>query len=484
MGLQWAVADPAESFGGPGPAASRKPPNTARAPASARQIASTRLGEQARRFPDLALTPLHTAGLDERDAALAHAVYDAAIRRWHTLVYLLDRVLTQPFGLIEPALRGVLLGGAAQLMLLDRIPVHAAIDESVDLAKRLVRTGAGGLVNAVLRKVATMKSGVEEAVGGEHAVLARDRLPLGDGRWVRLAGPILPQGTAERLAVATSHPDWLIRRWGATCASIKTQELALHSLISAPTVLNTAHARSPLPGGLVPHSRTGHHIFTGGRRELLNLLESRPDLWVQDAASSRAVASVAEHQPRVVIDACAGQGTKTRQLAATFPQARIVATDVDPQRLRTLDQGFKGSDQVTVIRPSELSQGFEGKADLVLLDVPCTNTGVLARRIEAKYRCGDEQLGRLVGVQRQIITDAVRLLAPGGRILYSTCSIDDEENTGQVAWAARELGLKMEHSQAQLPEGLPGQDPAGYTDGSFSAVLARMDRVHPGQGPA
>lgn len=461
--------------------ASRQPRKTpaaaVRAGTTAREVVSRRLGEQARRFPDLSLVPLATDGLADRDAALAHGIYDAAIRRWHTLGYLLDRVLTQPLRLLEPALQGVLLGGAAQLLLMDRIPAHAAIDESVELAKRLVRPGAGGLANAVLRKVALMRA---ESPDGEPPVMSpRDRLPLSDGRWLRLSGPLLPEREPERTAVSTSHPDWLMRRWGVRFSSAGVLDLALHSLASPPVILNTAHAAGPLPASLVPHSLPGHHIFAGDRAELLSLLGSRADIWVQDPASTRAVAGAAHLTPSLVIDACAGQGTKTRQLAATFPEARIVATDADPQRLRTLAKVFgEGSGgRVEVVRPADLLPRFAGKADLVLLDVPCSNTGVLARRVEAKYRCDEQQLTRLVEIQRQIIDSTVPLLsAPGGqrrgRILYSTCSIDDEENGQQVAWAVRTFQLRVERSHAELPAGRPGGDPATYHDGSYSALLA------------
>jgi len=479
VALQWIVVDSPESFRPHGPVASgapRKARGGPRSAATAREIATRRLGDQAHRFPDLLLAPLETAGLDERDAGLAHAIYDAAIRRWHTLAYVLDRVLTQPFRLMEPMLQGVLLTGAVQLLLLDRVPVHAAIDESVELAKRLVRPGAGGLTNAVLRKVAAMRVGVDDELQREQpvATIARDRLPLADGRWLRLSGPILPDSGPERLAVATGNPDWLVRRWGSKFPTATVFELSLHNLVSPPVVFNTAHARSALPTSLTPHSHAGHHVFTGGRRDLVTLLDSRPDIWVQDAASSRAVSSAAHLSPSLIVDACAGQGTKTRQLAAVFPNANIVATDTDEKRLRVLEQGFRGHARVLVVPPADLVGRFMGRADLVLLDVPCTNSGVLARRTEAKYRCDDEQLARLVALQGQIIASSLPLLnrAAKGRILYSTCSIDDEENGQQVARAISAHGLRLEHAQALLPAGIPGQDPAGYHDGSYSALLA------------
>jgi 16S rRNA (cytosine967-C5)-methyltransferase len=198
------------------------------------------------------------------------------------------------------------------------------------------------------------------------------------------------------------------------------------------------------------------------------------------------VAAAAHLEPEVVLDLCAGQGTKTRQLAATFPGARVVATDVDRARFATLERVFReygagdgagggaGGGRVEVLAPAEVMERYRGKADLVLLDVPCSNTGVLARRAEARYRCGPEQMKRLVDVQRQIVADAIPLLRESarGRILYSTCSVEPEENNLQVAWAAKWHRFRVEKQELLLPAGRPGGPASGYHDGSFFTLMA------------
>lgn len=459
---------PGTSFGRSGPAARRG----RRAPAaSAREAACRALIEQATRFPDLLPLEPETAGLEGRDAALAQAIYDAVVRRWLTLSAIVEHALGRPMGIIEPALRAVLLAGAAQLVLMDRIPDHAAVDESVELAKALVRPKAAGLVNAGLRKVAALRAGVSEP-GADP--IGRDRVPLADGRVLMLRASALPAGELALLSAATSHPSWLLERWAGRWPAERVRALAMHGLVHAPTVLNTAFARAALPKTLVPHRSPGSHVFSGSRSELLEMLGSRGDVWVQDAASSRAVASASSLRPSLILDLCAGQGTKTRQLAATFPDARIVATDTDPARLRTLASVFRGSAQVEVAPIRDLVPRLTGRADLVLLDVPCSNTGVLARRPEAKYRCSGVQLERLTGIQRQIVADAIPLVtgSPRGRILYSTCSLEQEEDEAQAAWAGRQHRFKLEREERALPEGEPGGDAAAYCDGSYSAVLA------------
>lgn len=448
---------------------------------SARETAARKLAEHAKRWPDFNLAPLQTDHLDSRDAALAHAIYDAGMRRWITLEWLLNKFLEKPLTQLEPPLQGILISGAAQLVFFDRIPVHSAIDETVELAKNALRIGAGALANAVLRRVA-------EAVGERHLYsvdttitpttsdLPLDRLPLSDGGSVTLNTLRLPDDWAARTGIATSTPAWLLKRWSARRARNQSLALAMHGLIAAPTLLNTRHANAPLPDSLTAHSRPRSHVFNGTREELSNLLAARHDIWVQDPASQSSIEEAVRKittPPRLIIDLCAGQGTKTRQLAATFPSAQIIATDTDERRLTTLTNFFAGNAQVEVVAPADILLRFHGKADLILLDVPCTNTGVLSRRVEAKYRCDDEQLKRLTDTQKQIIADSIPLLRsrPRGQILYSTCSLEPEENQSQADWAARWHNFKIAHHESLTPAGTPGGDPRGYNDGAFWALL-------------
>jgi 16S rRNA (cytosine967-C5)-methyltransferase len=448
-----------------------------RPPASARGTACRKLSEQARRWPDFGLAPVQVDGLSDRDASLAHAIYDAAMRRWITLEWIINRFMEKPLNLLEPAVQGILLGGAAQLLFMDRVPAHAAVHEAVELAKENVRAGAGGLVNAVLRKVAgVVGERCTEPFLDPALELPREKLPLQDGGWVEFKELQLPEDDLARLGIATSHPAWLVKRWAARRARPVVRALALHTLISPPTVLNTRYATSPAPSGLIPHEQPGCHCFTGSHKELTTLLHDRPDVWVQDSASCLAVEgakALFEIRDGLIIDACAGQGTKTRHLAAAFPEATIIATDTDDRRVTRLTKQFQGHPRVQVVKPEDLLFRFNGRADLVLLDVPCTNTGVLARRIEAKYRCNDDQLQRLTALQKQIIADAIALLRsrPRGRILYSTCSLEPEENQSQADWAARWHALKVLKAEAHLPRGLPGVEPSGYSDGAFWAIL-------------
>jgi len=427
---------------------------------------------QAKAFPDLRLDELVTEGLSPLDEAFAHAIYDVVIRRWLTLRFLLERSLNVPFEKLEPHVASALLCGAAQIVLMDKVPTHAAVNEAVNWARLNASNRSGGLVNAVLRKTGELVHADGER--RERAMDRRDELPLADGSAVALREDILPEDTLERLAVSTSHPVTLLGQWSMTISLDKAKAIALHSLCRPPVILNTSCMTGPAPEGAVPHTLTGHHVFTGDNAALREMLGSRSDVWVQDPASSLAAESVVDLEPMVVMDVCAGKGTKTRQLAATFPNAKIVATDTDAGRYAELARVFEGSEQVSVV-PFETRLEHAGRVDLVLLDVPCSNTGVLARRVEAKYRVSKKRTDELVDMQRQIIADAIPLLQSEGResgkLLYSTCSLDSRENEKIAAWAVEWHRFRGAREHRRAPEGLPGDPPERYSDGSFAVLL-------------
>ncbi|MBY0311112.1 MAG: hypothetical protein K2W85_03490 [Phycisphaerales bacterium] len=440
------------------------------------------LARQARHYPEFDLYALERTlenepALSELDRAFAHAVYDAAVRHWLALEFLLARCVDRPIADLEPKLRGVLMACAAQIIVLDRVPTHAAINHAVEWAKKVIRPGAGAMANAVLRKLTQYHIEDSALARRPRFTDQRDELPLHDGGSIVLAQAILPEDELERLSIYTSHPVELLKHWMRSASMRDVRQLAMHGLCHAPTVLNTTHSRGPLPEDrLSPHSAPGHHVFSGSASQLRTLLNERPDIWVQDAASALAIQSVSDLRPSLVLDLCAGQGTKTRQLAATFPKAQIIATDVDDGRFDTLSAGFAGSEQVRVVRPKQIREKFLGKADLILLDVPCSNTGVLARRPEARYRFSAETLKSLVGVQKQIIADALPMLRDfgspkGGKVLYSTCSLEAEENAQQTAWADKwhKLGVSRVHRRA--PSRQPGDSASIYSDGSFAGLL-------------
>lgn len=448
--------------------------------ANARDRAIRAVARQAARRPDLHPTDPDIAGLSSRDAAFCHAIYDAVLRHWITLEFIVDRSLSTPVRDLEPSMQAVLLTGAAQLVAMDAVPPHAAVDEAVGWAKTNIRAGAGGLANAVLRKVSEAAPRTTDAEGRSVPLtratwsLGEDEFPLPNGRSRVLRGVTLPPNPAARLATATSHPRTLIEGWLASHSPEVARQIALHSLAEPPTVLNAFHASTtPNAPELSAHDEPGHFVYTGQETQLSRLLESNAGVWAQDASSSQAVLGIADLKPERILDLCAGRGTKTRQLRAFFPDARIIATDIDDARRRSLADVFAGVPGVEVCGYEDAIRRAHLASDLVLLDVPCSNTGVLARRLEAKYRVSPDQTARLVAIQREILTTASSLLGPAGCVLYATCSIEPAENQEQASWASDRLGLRVSRERATLPVGLPGGPPHRYRDGSYSVLLSR-----------
>lgn len=431
-------------------------------------------------FPDLSPDPLDESDLEPRDAALMHAIYDAAVRRWTTLEWITSVAASRDTAGLDPEIRAGLLVGSAQLLLLDRIPDHAAINESVEWVKARKGRGASGLVNAVLRRVcaARQTGGGNERHRRESWTGRRDEIPLPDGRAMALTGDFLPEDDDRRVSVATGVSLWLVKRWRQRAGFEQARRRAWGTLSAAPVIVNASLATVPVEfplaeGGaieLTRHDQPGHYCVTGPREALIRLLGNRTDLWVQDPSSSAAVDSVRDLEPHLVVDLCAGRGTKTRQLAAAFPECRIVATDTDPRRFETLARHFDRHPRVVVVPAGRVEEVVDRSADLVLIDVPCSNTGVLSRRIEARHRAGPEQVSRLVDLQRRLVRRAAELVRGGGGILYATCSLEPEENQ-ELVGAAEFSGFALTRERWSEPSGGPGRPPTEHRDGSYSAVL-------------
>lgn len=454
---------------------------------SARRAAFGALVKQVRDYPDLSPLRPELVGLDARDGALALAMYEAAIRRWGTLAYLFETILARPWRELDESPRAALLLGGAQLLFLDRVPVYAAIDETVEIVKSGTMARATGLVNAGLRGLARL-AGLDATTGLQRIPAwddRRDAVPLSDGSAVRFVREVLPEESLSRLAIATSVPKPLLEGWVTEFGMEAARNLALHKLVEPPIVLNTsfevtAHAM------LVQHEEAGCHVLGVSGVELAGVLGQLPGAFVQDASSTRAVRAIAaragelfgEAGPGLIVDLCAGQGTKTRQLARTFPNAKVVATDVDTDRLNVLRgmiaEPTRGMGNVEVWDIASCD-GLAGKADIVLLDVPCSNAGVLARRPEAVYRLMTEQMKRLTALQWEIVQRGAKLVRAGGILLYSTCSIERAEDEDIAVRAVQELGLTLLTQDKILPGGLPGEAGTAYRDGAFHAMLRRSE---------
>ena len=418
------------------------------------------------RFPDLAIESAsrQDAELDARDRSFAKALETTVLSRWRTLEYLLGACSKRTWLKIEPPLRGALLSGAAQILFMEGVPDHAAVDQTVGWSKSHVRKEAGGFVNGILRSIIRLR---KEELPADHEDartwwLHQDLIPLENGNALRLNKPILPEDPTTRLGIQASLGEELVLGWIGAVGWDITLNRAEHCLMRAPITISG-------PDG---HFET----WTEGIEGLARFLENSPGRRVQDRTASMAVQATGQLNPRCIVDFCAGRGTKTGQLADLHPKAQILAGDTNDQRRSDLARAFKDHERVEVVEPRRYGSVL-GKVDLLVLDVPCSNSGVLPRRPQARYRHDRSRLQSLRSLQKEIVEEALPLLAPGAHVLYSTCSLDPAENEDQVNWIQRRFDAKVVLSRTVEPVGLPGRAAPPYSDGGFHALLTREQVV-------
>ena len=280
--------------------------------------------------------------------------------------------------------------GAYQLLFLDRIPVHAAIFEAVEWAKHSDAARQAGLINAVLRKVAS---------------LPKDR----------------------EFSAEAAYPEWMVARWRKFYGTEACRRICAEGQREPQTTLRlrTAQAEDALvtagvvlgPGAFLSRARVAESAISA----------DVAGAQVQDEGS-QLVAELVGNGARI-LDCCAAPGGKTAVMLGNNPGAEMLACDIHPARLAAMRQRLKWAGERVEYRLADAAQlENAGRFDRILCDVPCTGTGTLARNPEIRHRLQPGDLVRQAERQRAILNCALRLLAPGGRLLYATCSLEPEEN--------------------------------------------------------
>jgi 16S rRNA (cytosine967-C5)-methyltransferase len=349
-------------------------------------------------------------GLDDADRRLAHEMAAGVLRRQGALDARLEPLVPRGLQQVAPTLLDLLRLGAFQLTELDRVPAHAAVDTSVTLAKEAGGGRAGGFVNAVLRR-------------------------LSNG-----AVAVTPRGSpAERLAAAYSHPLWLVARWIERFGVKDTERLLQWNDTRPRLVLQPARvgqeelARRWTEAGIVVEPAPYGAGLTTDRtrpRELPGFAEG--GFVVQDPAQALLV-RYADLPPGVTLfDASSAPGGKTIALGRTA--RRVLAADVSRPRVRRLAQNLRraGSGREHAVI-ADARRPPVRQVEAVLLDAPCLGTGTFARHPDARGRVTPESLASLTTLQGELLEGAASAVAPGGLLIYSTCSLEPEENERQVA---------------------------------------------------
>ena len=413
------------------------------------------------------------SGLELRDRALASAIASGALRMRGTIDYYLGHFLRQDITKLPVPVLNVLRCAVFQMQFMDRVPDYAVVSESVELTKRLCGGRFQGLVNAVLRR------------------LGRE--------WQSVPLPSIELSPVKALAIRHSHPEWLVERWLSRFGVDETVALLEANNTRAPLVVRVR----PSGDGMEKDAARLIDLFRGAGFTV-NRGEFAPEALVLAEASSPAelpgfdrglfyaqdeaamlVGRLATPSPGgVALDLCAAPGGKCTHMAELAGNtATVVAADRSMRRLEILVRNIErlGAAGVRTV-VAEARQAPFRQADLVLCDVPCTGTGALRRKPDLRWRITPADLKNLTALQREIISAAASLVCPGGSLVYSTCSLEPEENMAVVEWfLERNPDFKLEPAGRRLIESVV---PAtGYLetyphrhgiDGAFGARLRRL----------
>lgn len=402
------------------------------------------------------------ADLAEPDRRLAHELAAGVLRQRSVLDSHLAPLVPRGWSSVAPELQDILRLGAYQLTSLDRVPSHAAVDTSVELAKENGGVRPAAFVNAVLRRLAE----TEPPAPAPASVLAGDH--------------------AERLAAEHSHPVWLVRRWvelfgpGATERLVRWNNTRPRLVLQpARRDLRTLAKRWRAASIEVEAAPYGAGLVTNLTRPSDLPGFGDGDFIVQDPAQA-LLGRFADLAPgTVVYDACAAPGGKSIALGR---QAKaVVAGEVSLSRARRLAENVlrAGSGREHVI-VADARQPPIRRADVVLVDAPCLGTGTFARHPDARWRVTPEALGSLARLQTELLERSAALVPPGGLLVYSTCSLEPEENRAQVQrFLAGHPDFHRESTDAVPPELLSPEGDLMVLphqhgmDGAFAARLRR-----------
>ncbi|MFO0837772.1 MAG: transcription antitermination factor NusB [Phycisphaerae bacterium] len=419
--------------------------------------------------------------IDVRSAATATQLALGALRRAITIDTILSAVARYQANRVPVALRAVLYAASYELIWMDT-PIHAAVDQAVGGATRIAGRGGGAMVNALLR-----------ALSGQILERAAPWLPL-DPRRVRrgfadaclFRRDVLPTASGDpplaHLAAATSERPArfrvLVERFGACAAEqVAWASLATPILVLRRNVRRAAREvfvdriSAEFPGAEICDDAAFAHPggWTGDSSLIREGLA-----FVQDQTAHEAARLLAALPGERVLDLCAAPGGKTAVIAGAMDgRGEIVACDVSPPRLARLEENVSrlGLSCATLrLAPVGCLQADLGVFDAAIVDVPCSNSGVLARRPEARLRLRPQTIAELAQMQFELLHRAARVVRTGGRLVYTTCSIEPEEN-GQVVerFLSTNSDWRLDQSRLTLPAW--GPSPTDWRDGGFAALL-------------
>ncbi|WP_042471800.1 16S rRNA (cytosine(967)-C(5))-methyltransferase RsmB [Bacillus ndiopicus] len=394
--------------------------------------------------------------IEAKDRALLTEITYGTLQHKLTLDYYLTPFLR---GKVDAWVQWLLRLSLFQIHYLTRIPPHAAVNEAVEIAKKRGHKGIASMVNGVLRSI--LRQGVRST----------DDI----------------KDETERLAIATSHPQWLVERYVTTYGMEKTAEMLAYNNLPAKQTVRVNTLKATLAEAITALEQEGMTVqqssflpecltITGGQAARTTAFKQGL-ITIQDE-SSMLPANVLNPQPGMrVLDMCAAPGGKTTHLAEKMQnEGTILALDLHPHKLELIDEntGRLGIDivQTAPLDGRKAANTLQKESfDAILVDAPCSGLGVMRRKPDIKYTKSIEDFANLQTIQLAILANAVELLKPNGRLVYSTCTINKEENEGTVQAFLKEH-LNME---AVTLENLPKQLSSEQHNGMLQVFPQHMD---------
>ncbi|MBE1446333.1 16S rRNA (cytosine(967)-C(5))-methyltransferase RsmB [Paenibacillus sp. OAS669] len=416
--------------------------------------------EQDRSYSNLLLhQTLQKYGLDRADAGLATEIVYGTLQRLNTIDYFLERFVAKGMAKLQPWVRSLLRMSFYQMMYLDRIPDHAVVNEAVNLAKKKGHQGISGMVNGVLRNVIRQKD----------TLTIPDKLP-----------PV------ERISLKHSHPEWMVMRWIRQLGEERTERICEANNIP-PRVSLRANTAKLSRDELVERLREAGYeaepselapagvVVKGGGNMALTPWFAEGLFSIQDESSMLVAEAVDPKPGDKVLDCCAAPGGKTMHIAEKMDdQGEVWACDIHEHKEKLIREQAErlGLQSVRTLTSDarKLKERFApGSFDRILLDAPCSGLGVIRRKPDMKWVKQEQELGPICNIQHELLSEVHSLLKPGGVLVYSTCTIEHNENEGMMR------RFLQEHPEFELTEGGMRQiyPDEHQSDGFFIAAMRK-----------
>lgn len=417
---------------------------------------------------ELFLDSSYLESLEGQDRFQAQEYIQGILRRKSYLDFLISHYSNLPFDEITPLFRNILRLGIYDLLFMDGTPEYAAINEAVEIAKKEISPKTGDFANAVLRKI-------QREIKQLPRPQSKDR--------------------TELVALTFSHPAWMVKRWVARFGEREAFALMQANNKRPEFHIRVNNLRTKTENFELRLEKSGVEFEADprlpGYYKVASLKEIRSKGWfskglcqVQDLGAGLAPLLLNPKPGETIIDVCAAPGTKTIVMADKMNnQGSILAVDVDADRITRIAENAEafGAENVKVQRADATEARFK-LADAVLLDAPCSGTGVLSKRADLRWKRSESDLKKITVTQAELLDAAANMVAKNGRLVYSTCSLEPEENMDQINAFLKEYeNFELQDLSDLVPEEFLAEDKKSYQtfphkhhcDGHFGVLLKR-----------